>query len=163
MPTILSFLKQGAAEQDAAASIGATEARLLATLHLDGEPGEASAGPPRIAWALLIISPEGNIAGHAIYYYSYSTWQAEPGINLEELYVLPEYRRRAYAKQLVEALAREARKMGCGKLEWICYRDNARALGFYESIGARRMDHWVVLRVDGGGIERLSGGGGEAM
>ena len=146
-----------AQEQDPSTTIRATEASLAATLHLDGEPTPAPTAAPRFAWALLIESPAGELAGHAICNYDYSTWRAEGGVFLDDLFVLPQYRRSGYARMLIEALAVEARRVGCTKLEWNCYRNNERALRFYEGLGAVRMDNWVVLRVLDDGVGRLAG------
>ncbi|KAL2751894.1 hypothetical protein ACRALDRAFT_1073196 [Sodiomyces alcalophilus JCM 7366] len=174
VPAILSFLKAGAAEQAPGTQIAATEARIAATFHFD-HPSHANHSPlpppppppPQtnghpstpFVWALLIIAPEtGEPAGHAIYFYNYSTWIARPGIHLEELYVVPQYRRRGYAKLLIEALAAEAERAGCVKLDWVCLRDNERALRFYDGLGAERMENWMALRADEQGIARLARG-----
>ncbi|KAI0856203.1 N-acetyltransferase ats1 [Xylaria cubensis] len=155
VPTILSFLKTTSVEQHPGARIEATEAALAKTLHLGQATSDDEA--PRFAWALLIVAPDGEVAGMAIYFYNYTTWRAAPGICLEELFVLPQYRSKGYAKLLIEALAKEAAKIGCAKIEWICYKDNERALRFYQKIGARVMEEWVVLRLDKAGIENLQG------
>jgi len=84
--------------------------------YLTSTPLCAPPTPP-----LLICSPETNTPfGLAIYLYTYSTWMASPSVYLEELYVLPEYRRMGYAKLLIQAMAREAHKAGCSKMEWVC-------------------------------------------
>lgn len=162
MPTILSLLKAAAVEQLPGARVEATEAALTKTLHLTGTSSDAKAGaatdpPHRFAWPLLIVEPDGTIAGLAIYFYNYSAWRAAPGVCLEDLFVLPEYRRKGYGKLLIEAMAREAARVGCVKMEWVCLTDNERALQFYQKIGARVMGDWVVLRVDKNGIESLQG------
>ncbi|KAI0457670.1 N-acetyltransferase ats1 [Xylaria acuta] len=160
VPTILSFIKAGAVEQLPGARVEATEAALVKTLHLDQAPSDARAGPetdlaPRFAWALLIVAPDGTIAGLAIYFYNYSTWMAAPGVCLEELFVLPQYRCKGYGKLLIEAMAKEAVRAGCVKMEWACFKNNERALRFYQNIGARVMGDWVILRVDRDRIESL--------
>ncbi|KAK5637705.1 hypothetical protein RRF57_013420 [Xylaria bambusicola] len=160
VPTILSFIKAGAIEQHPGACVEATEAALIKTLHFNRAPSDPIAGSdveqsPQFAWALLIVAPNREIAGLAIYFYNYSTWRAAPGVCLEELYVVPQYRSKGYAQLLIKAMAREAAKMGCVKMEWVCLKDNERALRFYQKIGARVMGDWVVLRVDKSGIEDL--------
>lgn len=104
---------------------------------------------------MLIYSPSGEAAGLLMYYFNYSTWAAAPGICLEELYVVPDFRRHGYARMLIEAMACEARKHGCVKLDWHCYRDNARALRFYEKLGAKKIDAMDILKVDEEGVKRL--------
>ncbi|KAK1749780.1 acyl-CoA N-acyltransferase, partial [Echria macrotheca] len=156
IPTILSLIRAAAAEQAPNAIVEATEASLAATLHLSNPTSELGSAPtPRFAYPFLIISPEGSTAGLAIYLYNFSTWMARPGICLEELYVLPEYRRMGYARHLIHAIAEEAQKAGCSKMEWVCLRGNENALRFYESLGAKQMENWVVLKVGREGIQEL--------
>ncbi|GJN72794.1 N-acetyltransferase ats1 [Purpureocillium lilacinum] len=159
VPTIREFIVAGGADQAPGTHVPVTEAGLAATLHFaDAKSGAiAAAGTThRFAWPLLIVAPEGDVAGMAIYFYNYTTWKAAPGVCLEEFYVVPRYRRRGYGKLLIEAMAREARKAGCVKMEWLCLKDNERALAFYDKLGATRKDDWVALRVDEAGIERLA-------
>lgn len=163
MPTILSLLKAAAVEQLPGARVEATEAALIKTLHLADTPSDAMSGTAldsghRFAWPLLIVAPDGTIAGLAIYFYNYTAWRAAPGVCLEDIYVLPEYRSKGYGKLLIEAMAKEAAKAGCVKMEWVCLKDNERALRFYQKVGARVMGDWVVLRVDKNGIESLQAG-----
>jgi len=95
---------------------GQPNALLISLFVPDEHTVMRSAYPP-----LLICSPETNTPfGLAIYLYTYSTWMASPSVYLEELYVLPEYRRMGYAKLLIQAMAREAHKAGCSKMEWVC-------------------------------------------
>lgn len=102
------------------------------------------------------------VSGLAIYFFNYSTWKATPGVWLEELYVPPEFRRRGYAELLIRAMATEASKAGCEKIDWVCLTDNELALRYCEkTIGAKRMSDWATLRVDKAGIERLAGPGSD--
>ena len=158
IPTILSFIEAAAAEQAPDAVVEATEASLSSMLYL--ADNRTATTTPRFAYPLLITSPDNNApVGVAIYLYTFSTWMARPGVCLEELYVLPEYRRMGYARLLIRAMAREAHKAGCSKMEWVCLEGNEKALRFYESLGAKRMKDWVVLKVGTDGIMKLAEGG----
>ncbi|UNI19229.1 FR47-like protein [Purpureocillium takamizusanense] len=172
VPTIRDFIVAGGADQAPGTYIPVTEADLAATLHFaaaDDQSGPnvvavaGTAAHHRFAWPLLIVVPEGDVAGMAIYFFNYTTWKAAPGVCLEEFYVAPRYRRRGYGKLLIEAMAREALKAGCVKMEWLCLKDNERALAFYDKLGAARKDDWVALRVDETGIARLAAGDGPAI
>lgn len=157
MTTILTFIKAGAVEQAPGTTVAATESRLATTLHFeDDEPASANS-PPKFGWPLIIYSPENKPSGLAICYHNYSTWAAAPGMCLEELYVVPEYRSQGYARLLIEAVARRAQDTGCIKLDWLCLKDNKRALRFYEKIGAKIMVNWVSLKVDQASMEDLAG------
>lgn len=157
IPTILSFIKAAAAEQAPDAVVEATGVSLSSTLYLSEPDSTTTPTTARFAYPLLIASPDTNTpVGLVIYLYTYSTWMARPGVCLEELYVLPEYRRKGYARLLMQAMAREAYKAGCAKMEWVCLEGNEKALRFYESLGATRMDDWVVMKVKREGIRVLA-------
>ncbi|KAL6788185.1 acyl-CoA N-acyltransferase [Trichoderma sp. SZMC 28012] len=156
---ILRFIREAAEEQAPGAKVAATEDSLAKTLHF-GPPSESRAETgTRFAWALLIFSPDEQPAGLLIYFHNYSTWMAAPGVCLEELYVVPEYRRLGYAQILIETMASAAEAAGCIKMDWVCLLDNKRALKFYEKLEAKRMEDWVVLKVDKANTEKLAARG----
>lgn len=155
IPTILSFIQTTASLQDPSLRVKANEDSLLQAIHF-ADFSEPS--PSRVAYCLLLVAPEGRPAGFAIYFKTYSTWRAQAGLCLEDIFVADEYRGRGYGRLLMEATAREARALGCGKLEWMCYRDNKTALRFYDGLGAERLEELAVLKVAGKKLERLAGG-----
>lgn len=67
------------------------------------------------------------------------------------------YRGRGYGRLLMEEAAREARRLGCGKLEWMVYRDNENALRFYEGLGGERLEELVVMKAAGDRLDKLAG------
>lgn len=93
----------------------------------------------------------------ALFFTNYSTWRGAPGVYLEDLYVRPHFRRKGYAGMLLKTLAEETLRLGGKRLEWACLKWNENALKFYARIGAKRMDEWVGLRVDGEALEKLAG------
>ena len=90
-----------------------------------------------------------------IYYFNFSTWNAELGVVLEELFVAPAFRGRGYAKRLIEALAVIAQDNNCIKMDWVCLKDNTPALQLYDGVGAKVQD-WALLKVDRRGIADLA-------
>lgn len=137
-----------AAEQNVAHSVKATESDLLSTIGFD-DAGDGTQGSRNaVGKALLVVDPEGQTAGMAIYFFTYVAWVAKPGVCLEDMFVLPKYRRRGYARLLVQAVAKHAKSSGCVRMEWLCYKENHRALNFYASLGARELDTLAVLRLD---------------
>jgi GNAT superfamily N-acetyltransferase len=145
-------MRATAAEQGVLSTVTATEADLLNTLDLYDEDivktHAEQTNPSQNAKALVLVSPEGDIAGMAIFFVTYVAWKAKSGICLEDLYVLQNYRRRGYARLLVQAVAKEADRLGCARMEWLCYKENHRALRFYRSIGAKELDTLTFLRLD---------------
>ena len=131
--------------------VKATETDLLNTLNLEDGPNNANA-PGN---ALLVIDPEGKIAGMAISFSTYIAWSAKRGAMLEDFYVLPEYRGKGYAKALLQELSKRVKASGCDRVEWICYKDNLRAMKFYGNLGAKERDDLAFWRLDQEGLEHL--------
>lgn len=119
-------------------------------------PDTEPTSPSRPARCLLLYSPEGKVAGMALYFYNYSTWRSRPGIYLEDLFVKPAYRKMGYGKRLLVELAKEVIAMDGGRLEWSVLKWNEPSIKFYESIGATAMSEWVGMRVTGDGLGKLA-------
>ncbi|KAK0934399.1 Peroxygenase 1 [Friedmanniomyces endolithicus] len=168
IPHILAMIKELAAHEHALDSVEATELSLLHTLTFAPSSTTSPQPPPTnpgYAKTLILRLPSnpsstsphhhpttdvpGAIAGMALYFPNYSTWRSRPGLYLEDLYVRPAYRGRGYGHLLIRSLAQEVLRMGGGRLEWSCLRWNEGSLRFYDGLGARRMEGWVGLRLEG--------------
>ena len=75
---------------------------------------------------------------------------------ISRIFILPEYRGKGYGKALIQYLAREAAKNGCGRFEWVVLEWNKPAIGFYKKIGAQIMEDWRICRVAGDALQRLA-------
>ncbi len=102
-----------------------------------------------------LVEVDGQIAGMAIWFLNYSTWQAKHGIYLEDLYIKPEFRARGYGKALLKHLAQICYKEGYGRLQWWVLDWNSPAIEFYRSFGAEAMDEWTVYRTSGQALKDL--------
>jgi GNAT superfamily N-acetyltransferase len=98
----------------------------------------------------------GEIAAFALFFHNYSTFLCKPGLYLEDLFVLPEHRRRGYGSALLRHLAQVALARGCGRFEWSVLEWNEPALAFYRSLGAQTLDDWRILRVTGDALKKLA-------
>lgn len=98
----------------------------------------------------------GEPAGFALFFHNYSTFLTRPGIYLEDLFVRPQFRGAGYGKALLLHLAKLAVERGCGRLEWAVLDWNLPAIGFYESLGARRMNDWRTFRLTGDSLQSLA-------
>ncbi|HEY9808658.1 MAG TPA: GNAT family N-acetyltransferase [Halomicronema sp.] len=105
----------------------------------------------------IVAEVEEKIVGFALFFYSYSTFLTLPGIYLEDLFVLPEYRGKGIGKKLLSYLARLAVSGGFGRLEWSVLDWNEPAIGFYQKIGADILPDWRICRVTGDGLSSLAG------
>lgn len=111
---------------------------------------------PRPYAEVLVAEVEEKVVGMAFYFYNFSTFLMKPGIYLEDLFVLPGYRRQGIATALLIALARQAVEQGCGRLEWSVLDWNESAIAFYKRIGAVLMDEWTGCRLTGNALVKLA-------
>jgi GNAT superfamily N-acetyltransferase len=145
VPAIAELVRELAAyERDPAAAMASEE-----DLLRDGF------GPsPR--YSCLMAEWSSAVAGFALYFHNYSTWQGKWGLYLEDLFVRPAFRGHGIGKALLVELARVAVREGCGRFQWQVLDWNEPALGFYQKLGARRLGEWVTMRLDGEALERLA-------
>ena len=108
------------------------------------------------AAAALIATVDGVRVGYAIYFHTFSSFAGRPGIFLEDIYVRPQFRRRGLGRALLKAVGGIGLERNCGRFEWIALRWNESALKFYENLGARVLNDWVMLRMESAGIRNLS-------
>lgn len=94
--------------------------------------------------------------GFALFFHNFSTFEGRPGIYLEDLFVRPEARGFGLGKALLKHLAALAVERDCARLEWWVLDWNEPSIGFYKSLGARLMDDWTVMRVDGAALTDLA-------
>lgn len=92
---------------------------------------------------------DGEPAGYACYYFTYSTFMARPTLFLEDIFVLDRFRRHGVGSRLLEFCVAEAQRKDCGRMEWNVLDWNAEAICFYESTGARILKEWRVVRLKG--------------
>lgn len=96
----------------------------------------------------LICYVDGQPAGYAVFFTSYSTWLGNNGIYLEDLYVSPDFRGAGAGKKLLKHIAVLAVERKCQRLEWSVLDWNQPAIDFYKSIGAEPQDEWIRYRMD---------------
>jgi GNAT superfamily N-acetyltransferase len=104
---------------------------------------------------VALVEDGGAIAAFALFFHNYSTFLCKPGLYLEDLFVLPEHRRKGYGRALLAHLAKVARERGCGRFEWAVLDWNEPAIAFYRSLGARTLDDWRIFRLTGEALETL--------
>ncbi|MBC7713183.1 MAG: GNAT family N-acetyltransferase [Rhizobacter sp.] len=98
---------------------------------------------------VLFIEVDSKKVGFALFFTNFSTFLGLPGIYLEDLFVLPEFRGEGYGKKLLTYIARLAVERGYGRFEWSVLDWNTSAIDFYNSIGAIPMSEWTVQRLSG--------------
>jgi GNAT superfamily N-acetyltransferase len=104
----------------------------------------------------LIAERDGEAAGYALFFPTFSSFLASPGMWLEDLFVRPAHRRHGIGRALLAAVAARTRERGGERLEWAALDWNELALGFYRALGAHTMGEWVTHRLEGGPLTRLA-------
>jgi GNAT superfamily N-acetyltransferase len=99
-------------------------------------------GPQAIVFDTVAVADDGSLAGHALWYRTFSTFVGKTCIWLEDLYVRPAQRRRGHAA----ALMADLRVRTDGRLEWDVLEWNSEAIDFYQLLGARPMAGWTKYR-----------------
>jgi len=144
---ILEFIRALAAFERAPDAVTATEEGLIR----DGFG-------PNPFYRCLIADYDGQPAGFAFYFFNYSTWVGRPGIYVEDLFVLPQFRRRGIGRELLRQVAAIAVETGCQRLQWEVLDWNTPAIDFYRAIGAEFLDEWRNVRLSGEALKDLAAG-----
>jgi GNAT superfamily N-acetyltransferase len=118
--------------------------------------GEKLFGAHRYA-EVLIAELDGEAQGFALFFHNFSTFEGRPGIYLEDLFVRPPARGHGLGKALMAAVAKLAVERGCARFEWWVLDWNTPSIAFYESLGAKPMDEWTVMRLEGEALARIGG------
>jgi GNAT superfamily N-acetyltransferase len=134
----------------------ATYEKLADEVTGDAEVLRRSLFEEKTAEALLLETPDGEAVGYAIFFTTLSTFECRSGIWLEDVYVRPEHRRGGIGRIVMEHLAGIALDRGHVRLEWVALDWNEPALNFYEKLGARRLDDWLIHRLEKDEIKRLA-------
>ncbi len=143
--TILGFIRDLAAYEKLSHEVVADEAKLQATLF-----------GARPAAEVLIAEVGGTPVGFALFFPSYSTFLAKPGLYLEDLFVRPSARGQGVGSALLSALARIAVERDYGRFEWSVLDWNEPAIRLYRSLGAVPMSEWTVNRLTGEPLAKLA-------
>jgi GNAT superfamily N-acetyltransferase len=129
-PIILDCIRQLAVFEHLEHEVAATEEKLAATLF-----------PP-------------NARPAAEFFHNDSTFLAQRGLYLEDLFVRPDFRGQGVGKALMIFLTRLANERHCGRMEWSVLDWNQRAIDFYESLDATVMKDWRICRLTGEALRR---------
>ena len=113
----------------------------------------------RPAAEVVLAYVDGAVVGFALFFHNFSTFLGRPGLYLEDLFVVPEWRGRGIGQRLLRHLAGLAVERGCGRMEWTVLDWNEPARRFYERMGARVMEEWKLCRLTGESLTRAAAGG----
>ncbi len=132
VPVLVALIRELAEYEQLADQVCVTEEDLARALF----------GPDAVVFDTVVEDGNGGLAGHALWFRTFSTFLGKTGIWLEDLYVRPEHRRKGLATALVDHLRRQTD----GRLEWEVLEWNQPAMDFYQRLGARPMAGWTRYR-----------------
>jgi GNAT superfamily N-acetyltransferase len=145
VPLILKMIRGLAEYERLSDQAVATEASIRASLF----------GPR--PYAEVVLAYSGTTAvGFALFFHNFSTFLGRPGLYLEDLFVVPEWRGRGVGRRLLTHLAAIAVERGCGRFEWAVLDWNESAIGFYKRLGAEMLDDWRICRLTGEALDRAA-------
>ena len=144
-PTLLRFIRELAIYERAEHEVAATVETIEESIFGNGSVTRA-----------LVCELDGEPIGMAIWFSSYSTWQARNGLYLEDLYVTPKARGLGAGKALLKRLAQIAVETGCGRFEWSVLDWNTPAIRVYDAIGAEPQAEWIRYRLSGDRLEAFA-------
>lgn len=150
VPLILSFIKQLAEYEKLAHEVVATEELLHQNLF------ERRCAEVIIAYYQKSDAVEKEPAGFALFFHNFSTFEGKPGLYLEDLFVRPEFRGLGIGKRLLIQLAALAKERACGRFEWVVLNWNEPSRKFYEALGAKPHEEWIIHRVSGKNLDDLA-------
>ncbi|XWK87396.1 MAG: GNAT family N-acetyltransferase [Phormidium sp.] len=145
VPTLFQLIKGLAEYEKLSHAVTGNVASLEA--HLFGD---------RIYAEAILAELDGKAVGFALFFPNYSTFLTKPGIYLEDIFVLPEYRHQGIGKALLIHVAKLAVERDCGRLEWSVLDWNEPAIGFYQRMGADVLPDWRICRVTGENLSKLA-------
>ena len=99
---------------------------------------------------------DGKEVGFALFFANFSTFLGRAGLYLEDIYVLPEHRRRGIGTAFFRELARIAVERGYGRFEWACLDWNTPSINFYKRLGSEPMSEWTTYRLSGETLRKIT-------
>jgi GNAT superfamily N-acetyltransferase len=146
---------EGAAVRQVVAALAASHG-LLHYLEATAEDYEAAVFRPDAIVGIEVATIDEQIVGCAVWHRSFSTFRGGEIMYLEDLAVLPEFRRRGVARGLLRQVAGIATRKGFSSIYWVMMDWNTEAEALYRSVGAEFLPKMTMCRVHGEALTRLA-------
>jgi ribosomal protein S18 acetylase RimI-like enzyme len=83
---------------------------------------------------VLLAETENVFCGLLVAFENFSTFSAKPMINIHDVIVLKEYRKKGIGRQLMNALIEEAKRRKCSRITLEVRKDNDKAQNLYRDL-----------------------------
>jgi GNAT superfamily N-acetyltransferase len=111
---------------------------------------------PRPKFRALIAEWDGQIAGYALFFEFYSTFQGRAGLFLEDIFVRPQFRKQGIGTDLLARVAKLAWEEDFFCLRWEVLDWNKSAIDFYHKLGATFLDEWKAACLIGDALQSVA-------
>lgn len=148
IPVVLDLVRGLANHVDMSDEVVTDEATLRESLF----------GPDPSA-EVLLACVEDEAIGFAVFFENFSTFLGRKGLYLEDLFIRSAHRNRGYGRALLNHLAREANRRGCGRFEWVVLEWNQAAIDFYKKMGAEILPDPRICRLSGDALQQFGSAG----
>ena len=145
VPLILGFIRELAEYEKLSPEVVTNEATLKRTLF----------GAVKYA-EVLIGDRNQKPVSFALFFHNFSSFKGKPGIYLEDLFVKSGFRSLGVGKLMLARLAQIAEERDCVRFEWSVLDWNEPALKFYNKLGAKPQNAWIVYRIVGDALQALA-------
>jgi ribosomal protein S18 acetylase RimI-like enzyme len=112
---------------------------------------------PRPLFQTVLAIRKDTIVGLALFYPDFSTLRGQPGVYVQDLYVVPAARGLGLGARLLGQVRDAAQEWGATYVSLIVDRGNRGALGFYRQIGFADRGDYDLLVLEGPPFDRLGG------
>ena len=126
------------------------------SISTSGSANTPHGQPALFAFVVEDPADPDHLAGMAIWFLNYSTWDGTHGVYLEDLYVRPQFRGQGMGKALMKRLAQVCIDNDYSRFQWWVLDWNQPAIEVYRAMGAKAMDEWTVYRVSGQELKDLA-------
>jgi diamine N-acetyltransferase len=104
----------------------------------------------------IIAEWNGQVAGYALFFEFYSTFQGRAGLFLDDIFVRPQFRKQGIGRALLAHVSGVAWKekyfcLRCEVLDW-----NTPAISFYGKLGAVFLDDWKSACLIGDALQTVA-------
>ncbi len=100
-------------------------------------------------WQALVASCNNTLAGFCLYSLANTNraFNSTPMIQIDDLYVHPDYRQMRLGQKLIRTLAQIAKNKGIERINVFCMKDNLQGQNFYQKLGAEKLDFMDVYKI----------------
>src|SRR5580704_7754282 len=104
---------------------------------------------------VIIAEIDRKPVGFALFFPNYSTWEAQQGLYIEDLFVEESARKSGVGRQLIAAIAKIGKSRGCARID-LSVLDWNPAREFYKRLGFHHAEVWQTFRLTTSNLEALS-------